>query len=46
VHVNDFKPKADDPLNKPGESSLVGQLGVERGRLRAGDDLAVVELRA
>jgi hypothetical protein len=46
VHVDDFKPKADDPLNKPGEGSLIGQLGAEGGRLRACPDLAVVELRA
>jgi hypothetical protein len=46
VHVDDFKPEADDPLYKPGEGSLVGQLGAECGRLRACGDLAVVELRA
>jgi hypothetical protein len=46
VHVDDFKPEADDPLYKPGEGSLVGQLSAERRRLRACGDLAVVELRA
>jgi hypothetical protein len=46
VHVDDFKPEADDPLYKPGEGSLIGQLGAEGGRLRARGDLAVVELCA
>ena len=46
VHIDDFKAEADDPLYKPGEGSLVGQLGAECGRLRACGDLAVVELRA
>ena len=31
----DFKPKAGDPLHKPGEGSLVGQLGAEGGCVRA-----------
>ena len=46
VHVDDFKPEADDPLYKPGEGSLVGQLGAKGGRLRVYGHLAVVELRA
>jgi hypothetical protein len=46
VHIDDFKAEADDSLYKPGEGSLVGQLGAECGRLRACGDLAVVELRA
>src|SRR5690348_11977186 len=46
VHVEDFKPEAYDPLDQPGEGSQVGQLGAQGGRLRARDDLAVVELRA
>jgi hypothetical protein len=46
VHIDDFKAEADDPLYKPGEGSLVGQLRAERGRTRAHGDLAVVELRA
>ena len=46
VHVDDLKPKADDPLYKPGECGLVGQLGAEGGHLRACGDLAVVKLRA
>jgi hypothetical protein len=46
VHIDYFKTKADDPLYKPGEGSLVGQLGAEGGRIRACADLAVVELRA
>jgi hypothetical protein len=46
VHIDDFKTEADDPLYKPGEGSLVGQLGAEGGRIRACADLAVVELRA
>jgi hypothetical protein len=44
VRVDDFKPKADDPLNKPGEGSLIGQVGAEGGRLRVCGDRAVVEL--
>jgi hypothetical protein len=46
VHIDYFKTEADDPLYKPGEGSLVGQLGAEGGRIRACGDLAVVELRA
>jgi hypothetical protein len=46
VNVGDFKPKADDPLHQPGEGSRVGQLGTEGGRVRAGGDVAVVELCA
>jgi len=46
VHIDDLKTEADDPLYKPGEGSLVGQLRAERGRIRARGDLAVVELRA
>jgi hypothetical protein len=46
MHVDDFETEADDPLYKLGEGSLVGQLGVEGGRLRACGDLAVVELCA
>jgi hypothetical protein len=46
VDVDDFKPKADDPLYEPGEGSLVGQLGAKGGCLWACGDLAVVELRA
>ena len=44
MHVDDFKTEADDPLYKLGEGSLVGQLGVEGGRLRACGDRAVVKL--
>ena len=46
VHLDDFKPEADDPFYQPGEGSLVGQLGAKGGRRRACHDLAVVELRA
>ena len=46
MHLDYFKTEADDPLYKPGEGSLVGQLGAEGGRIRACGDLAVVELRA
>jgi hypothetical protein len=46
VHVDDFKPEADDPLDKSGEGSLVGQVGAEGGRLQVCRDRAVVELRA
>ena len=46
VHVDNLKPKADDPLDKPGEGSLVGQLGAQGGGVRACGDLAVVELCA
>ena len=46
VHIDYFKTEADDPLYKPGEGSLVGQLGAEGGRIRACGDLAVVELCA
>jgi hypothetical protein len=46
VKVDDFKPKAGDPLHQPGESSRVGQLGTEGGRIRACGDVAVVELCA
>jgi hypothetical protein len=46
VHVDDLKPKADDPLYKPGECGLVGQLGAKGGHLRAYGDLAVVKLCA
>jgi hypothetical protein len=35
VHIDYFKTEADDPLYKPGEGSLVGQLGAEGGRIRA-----------
>src|SRR5271167_4653762 len=45
-HVDDFKPKSGDPLHEPGEGSHVGQLGAEGSRVRAGGDLAVVELCA
>jgi hypothetical protein len=45
VHVEDLKTEADDPLDQPGQGRLIGQLGAECGRLRARDDLAVVELR-
>jgi hypothetical protein len=44
--VDDFKPKAGDPLHEPGEGSHVGQFGAKGGRVRAGGDLAVVELCA
>jgi hypothetical protein len=46
MHVDDLKPKADDPLYKPGECGLVGQLSAEGGHLRACGDLAVVKLCA
>jgi hypothetical protein len=46
VKVDDFKPKAGDPLHQPGEGSRVGQLGTEGGRIRACGDVAVVELCA
>jgi hypothetical protein len=46
MHVDDFKTEPDDPLYKLGESSLVGQLGAEGGRLQGCGDLAVVELCA
>jgi hypothetical protein len=45
-YVDDFKPEAGDPLHKPAEGSLVGQFGAKGGPVRAGSDLAVVELRA
>jgi hypothetical protein len=46
VKVNDFRPKAGDPLHEPGEGSRVGQLGTEGGGIRACGDVAVVELCA
>ena len=46
VQINDFQPEADDPLDQPGQGSLVGQFSAENGRLRARGDLAVVELGA
>lgn len=46
VKVDDFKPKAGDPLHQPGEGSRVGQFGMEGGRIRACGDVAFVELCA
>jgi hypothetical protein len=46
VHIDDLETEADDPLDKPGKGSLVGQLRAEGGRIWACGDLAVVELRA
>jgi hypothetical protein len=44
VKVDNFKPKAGDPLHQPGEGSWVGQVGTEGSRVRACGDVAVVEL--
>jgi len=44
--VDDLKPEFGDPLHKPREGSLVGQLGAECSCIRAQADFAVVELRA
>jgi glucose/arabinose dehydrogenase len=46
MYVGDLEPDADNPLDQPEEGNRVGQLGAESGRLRAGGDLAVVELGA
>ena len=44
--MDDFKPKADNPLHKAAKGSLIGQFGVEGGGVRARADLAFVKLRA
>ena len=46
MHVDNLQTQADHPLYKPGERSLVAQLGAEGSGVRARDDLAVVELCA
>ena len=44
--MDNFKPKAGEPLHKPREGSVVGYLGAEGSCIRAQADFAVVELRA
>ena len=44
--MDDFKPKADNPLHKAAKGSLIGQFGAEGGGVRARADLAFVKLRA
>lgn len=46
VHVDDFKSKTGDSLDKSREGCLVGQFGAEGGRARPLSDVAVVELCA
>jgi hypothetical protein len=43
VQVDDFKPEAGDPLDKPGQGSLIWQLGTQGCGARTDADLAVVE---
>jgi hypothetical protein len=44
-YADNFKPKADNPLDKPAQGGLIGQFGAEDGRVRTRADLAFVELR-
>jgi hypothetical protein len=44
VQVDHFKPEADDALHDSPEGSLIWQFGAKGRRVRAYDDLAVVEL--
>jgi hypothetical protein len=46
VQVDDFKPETGDPLDEPGQGSLIGQFGAKGRRVRTDGDRAVVEYRA
>jgi hypothetical protein len=41
-----FQVEADDPLDKPGQRALIGQLGAKGGRACSPDDFAIVKFRA
>jgi hypothetical protein len=45
VNVDQFEPKAGDPLQEPVQGTLIWQLGAERRAVDAHEDLAVVEFR-
>jgi len=43
VYIDHFKPEARDPLQQPGEGSLIGQLGAESCYTPTCGDFTVVE---
>jgi hypothetical protein len=46
MHLSNFEVEADDPLDEPGQRTLIWQVGAKGRGARARDDFAVVKLRA
>ena len=46
MHLSNFEVEADDPLDEPGQRTLIRQIGAKGRCTRTQDDFAVVELRA
>ncbi len=46
MHLSNFEVEADDPLDEPGQRTLIGQVGAKGRCTRSQDDFAVVKFCA